>query len=377
MANLLWPPVVLGGVATAVLRRATVPLLPVRPSTLRVSGGTPSSESVAAFSTERFSHRKLTMQKTILVPLDGSPLAEHALPHATALAHALDARVILAHAACTIDQMRNQEVRLDNVVERIRATGVAAEPLVCHRDGDQQAGRAILAAAADKQVDLIVMATHGHGGLGRLLYGSVADQVLRHATLPVLFVSPSCKAPWPGDRPLRVLVTLDGSDLSEAVLRPLSDLVRPLSAELILLRVLETIDFVKPHGDECAVCRAARARGQEPDIEPVRARRYVEDVAARLRSNVMRVEAEMHIGHSTSTIVKVADECEVDVIAMATHGRGGLARALMGSVATDTLRRASVPLLLVRLVPQHGDVPASIDGGRTASPAAQPPVAVP
>lgn len=316
------------------------------------------------------------MQKTILVPLDGSPLAEHALPQAAGLARALGARVVLLYARWPVIPDEDGP-DLEAVVGRLRADGVVADHHVRHLPSLGESGQTILEAAADVGASLIVMATHGRGGLSRLLHGSVADHILRHAMLPVMIVSPFCERLWPSDRPLRVLVTLDGSDLAERVLEPLRDLIGPLRSELVLLRITESIDFVKPHGDECDVCRAARARGEEPDIEPVRVRRYVEDVASRLRETGMNVEAEMHIGHPTSTIVKVAAERDVDLIAMATHGRGGLERVVMGSVATETLRRATVPLLLVRPVLQQGGVPTSISRGEMALPAPRPPAGVP
>jgi nucleotide-binding universal stress UspA family protein len=111
------------------------------------------------------------------------------------------------------------------------------------------------------------------------------------------------------------------------------------------------MDYVKPHGDQCAVCRAARAAGHQPDIEPVRVRQYLSDVAARLEASGLRVTTQAEMGQATSTIVRVALERQVDLIAMATHGRGGMQRIILGSVATDTLRRAEVPLLLVRPLP--------------------------
>jgi len=287
------------------------------------------------------------MVKAIVLPLDGSPLAEHALPYATAIARALKARLILLYARWPVIPEEDGP-DLQVLADQLRTEGILVETHVFHLPSLGETGQTIFEAADDLEAGLLVMATHGRGGLGRMLFGSVTDQVLRQATLPVLLVSPSSGRPWPSDRPLRVLVTLDGSEQSEAVLEPLRDLVGPLGAELVLLRVANSNDYVRPHGDQCDVCRSARSRGEEPDIEPVRVRRYVEKVADRLRVDGLRVEAEMHIGHPASIIARVAQARDVDLIAMATHGRGGLKRVVLGSVATDTLKRASVPLLLVR-----------------------------
>lgn len=299
------------------------------------------------------------MLKNLLVPLDGSPLAEHALPYAAALAHALGARLTLLYAWWPVIP-ESDGPDLDSIAARLRSEGIAVDYHRCHLPSLGEAGRTILEAAADQGANAVVMATHGRGGLGRLLYGSVADYILRHAMLPVIVMSPLCERSWPSDRPLRVLVTLDGSGLSEAVLQPVRDLLGPARPELVMLRVAEAIDFVKPHGDECEACRAARARGGEPDIEPVRLRRYLESAASDLQAAGMSVKVETHLGHPASTIIRVADDLEADMIAMATHGRGGLRRVILGSVTTETLRHARVPVLLVRPNPT-GDVALGTD----------------
>jgi nucleotide-binding universal stress UspA family protein len=181
-----------------------------------------------------------------------------------------------------------------------------------------------------------------------VLYGSVADQVLRQTTIPVILVPPRSEGILSTDRPLRVLVPLDGSERAEEVVGALKTVLGPLAAELVLLRVADSVDFVQPHGDRCDICRAARLAGHEPDIEPVRVREYLERVAADLKASGLRVETQAEMGHVVSTILRVAHERQVGLIAMATHGRGGLQRLMLGSVASDTLRRAQVPLLLVR-----------------------------
>lgn len=288
------------------------------------------------------------MLKRLVVPLDGSPLAEHALPYAAALARILAARVTLLYARWSAVLPDETAPDLDAVARRLRADGVEADTHLCHMPRVEDAGRAILEAASGLEAGLIVMATHGRGGLGRLLYGSVADQVLRQATLPVLLVPPMAERPFPADRPLRILVPLDGSAAAEGILAPLQALVQPSGAELVVLRVVDSIDYVRPHGDDCDPCRRARARGEEPDIEPIRARRYVDEVVGRLRTAGLTAEPQTVIGGAAATIVSVAREQGADLIAMATHGRGGMARLVLGSVATATLRQASVPILLVR-----------------------------
>jgi nucleotide-binding universal stress UspA family protein len=288
---------------------------------------------------------------TILVPLDGSPLAEHALPVAKALARASSARLVLTYARWIANATDPRAPDLEGIAAALRADGLTVETHARHLPSTEEAGATLLAAADEFGAGLIVMATHGHGGLGRVLYGSVADQVLRQTTVPLILVTPHNEGAWPTDRPLRVLVPLDGSERAEEIFSPLQATFGPLAAEFVLLRVANSIDYARPHGDQCDICRAARLAGYEPDIEPVRIRDYLTGVAIRLRAAGLQVDVQGEMGDAASTIVRVAQERQVDLIAMATHGRGGFHRLILGSVATDTLRRAPVPLFLVRSVP--------------------------
>jgi nucleotide-binding universal stress UspA family protein len=170
----------------------------------------------------------------------------------------------------------------------------------------------------------VVMATHGRSGLGRLLFGSVADQVLRNAEVPILLVPANCEHFWTTDQPASILVSLDGSELSETILGAAVEVADALKAELSLLRVADS-STPMPYADS-----------------------YLEAIADRLRKDGTAAEAKLIPGQPAATIATVAREQDANLIAMATHGRSGLARLVLGSVATETLRRAHVPLLLVR-----------------------------
>jgi nucleotide-binding universal stress UspA family protein len=127
------------------------------------------------------------MSKDLLVPLDGSPLAEQALPYATALARALDARVTLLDAWWPVIPEADGP-HLEAVAARLRADGVAAETYVCHLPSLGEAGKVICETAVGLEGSLIAMATHGRGGLARVVMGSVATDMLRRAQVPVLLV---------------------------------------------------------------------------------------------------------------------------------------------------------------------------------------------
>ena len=306
------------------------------------------------------------MLTTILLPLDGSPLAERALPYAETLARAAGARLILlrvpaptsylgsgAEAWFAVRQRAESEVGA--LAERLRVGGLEVEPALCY----DLAATAVTDAARRRGADLIVLATHGRSGAERWRRGSVTDQVVRRADSPVLVIPPGCERPWPtdlGDRPLRILVPLDGSELAEEALGPAGKLAALLGAPILLLSVVEPAR--SGHGEQSRHAELATVRepavgfldqvGDSGRQGLVAARDYLEAVAGDLRAGGHTVEVRTVGGSPTAEIARAADERDVDAIVMATHGRGGLVRLVLGSVATGALQRARVPVLLVR-----------------------------
>ena len=285
----------------------------------------------------------LLMFRTIVVPLDGSAQAERALPYARRLAQASRGRLVLVRAHVPSDKAVEAERQLSRselqaAVDGARRDGFDVEA----RFVEGRAADVIYEAAGDVRADLIVMSTHGRSGIGRWLYGSVADEVLRRMPVPVVLVTPRCAEAWSESQPPTVLVPLDGSGLSATVLEPATRLARALSGELTLLSVVEPVPSVLPD-----------ALVQEiPD--PVRdireARAYLEQTAASIRESDTGMPVSLHVayGEAAESIVGTARERHVHAIALATHGRGGLTRLLLGSVATSTLRLTDVPVLVYR-----------------------------
>jgi nucleotide-binding universal stress UspA family protein len=294
------------------------------------------------------------MVTTIVLPLDGSPIAERALPYAASIARRSGARIVLVgavhgHTFPAIDPSDAQtqvidqaQSTLDAAVSRLEASGVTAESHVYSDDPVH----AILDAAQRKAADLIVMSTHGRSGLGRMVYGSVTDQVLRRATVPVLLVPSIVERPWPTDAPLSLLVPLDGSELAEEALTAAEVLAEAFDTRLTLLYVVESPTHPL-YGEGYAYVP------YEEDVELAGARQYLEGHVDRLRERGRQAEAKVMVGQAASAIPVAAREGGANAIVMATHGRGGLARLMLGSVATSTLRQSTVPLLLVRPTMLH------------------------
>jgi nucleotide-binding universal stress UspA family protein len=277
------------------------------------------------------------MIRTILVALDGSPLAERSLPYACALARSAGARIVLMGAALASGGNEGPvQAELDRLAGYLRLAGLAAEARVYFAAAEE----AILDASHRERADLIVMSTHGRAGVERWLYGSVADAVLRSSDVPMLVIPAACARDWPSDHAPRFLIALDGSPLAEAVLTPTGTLAAALGAELHLLRVVAPPMVTAEPG--------LYAHLFDSDTELAEAREYLEQIADDTWAAGCSVTAHVEVGPPTGLLVEYAREHQMDLIAMATHGRGGLARVLMGSVATGVLQRAGMPMLLVR-----------------------------
>jgi nucleotide-binding universal stress UspA family protein len=331
------------------------------------------------------------IMKTIVVPLDGSILSEQALPYAWALAGAArtrlarmgrhcgvpswttqaeqtpGGRLILVRAvharafpgadpsASQIEMVEEAESYLRAVADQLRAQGVDAEPHVY----SDEATTAIFDAARRHDAEMIVMSTHGRSGLGRAIFGSVADKVLRDAKIPVFLVPSAVERSWPTERPARILVPLDGSELAEGALESARSLAETFDAEIILLRVVEPIYPL--YGEGYALVPF------DQEAELAEAGRYLREAAVRLRPFARSPKIRTTVGQASSEVARVAREESADLIVMATHGRGGLDRLVLGSVSTGTVQHADVPILLTR--------PTTLQEGRDLAPTAAQPVA--
>ena len=302
------------------------------------------------------------MYRTILVPLDGSAFAEHALPLAVSIARRAGAtlRLVRVHvpaatlyrnsdlaANLDLDALVRDEERpyLDHVSGRI-AQVCGLRPDVALLDG--RVADVLYEQGVSAGVDLVVMATHGRGPLSRVWLGSVADELVRRLPTPLLLVRPGETAPDLAHPPAmrHVLIPLDGSALAEDILEPALELGRLMQTDYTLLRVIEPV-----------IVPDARLGGNAVSgLDPVllqaiqsEAQDYLERVAERLRSSSVHVQARVVTNRwAAGAILEEAGSGATQLIALATHGRRGLGRLLLGSVADKVVRGASVPVLLRR-----------------------------
>jgi nucleotide-binding universal stress UspA family protein len=201
----------------------------------------------------------------------------------------------------------------------------------------------ILKASHEHRADLIVMSTHGRSGLGRWIYGSTADDVLRHADLPVVVVPAGLGGPSlaSAERSARILLALDGSDRAAGLVEPMRRLALELHAQIVLTRLV-------PEPATFRMVAGAPVVGYATDQQVDDAREYLEGMARQLRTSVAEVAVRCEAGDASDRIARIADEEGADLIGLVTRGRTGVARFFLGSVATATLRRAHVPVLILR-----------------------------
>jgi nucleotide-binding universal stress UspA family protein len=206
---------------------------------------------------------------------------------------------------------------------------------------------ALVEHAAAAKAGVIVLTTHGRGPLSRFWLGSVADKLIRAAPLPLLIHRPTEGAPsdlGADCRFHRILVPLDQTELGEQALAAATELARLFEAEITLLHVIVPVPVLAPDG----VTYLPLSLGQAAfDATTKRARADLDDAAERLRGLGLIATARVVVdGQPASAILKEAESA--DLIVLATHGRGRVARFFLGSVADKVVRAAPCPVFIAR-----------------------------
>ena len=307
------------------------------------------------------------MYKKMLVPLDGSKLAEEVFTYAKELAVRLDLDLVLLHV-CKPGQesfIPMHQAYLDRACAMITREADALRDSECLQEQCTPAhggcevalgypAEEILKYAEENAIDIILMATHGRSGVRRWALGSVAEKVLRSSKVPVWLVRSGVPDEivydkWPS---ITILVPLDGSKLAEQALPHAEALAKQRGAELVevvLLRVCED-PFVTADYPE-----ASRSKSWEEHLKEMKSKlnegctNYLHDVEKRLADAGVKVRSEMLTGGSPGNeIISYVKKNPFNLIVMCTHGRSGINRLVNGSVADKVLRGVSNPIFLVR-----------------------------
>jgi nucleotide-binding universal stress UspA family protein len=311
--------------------------------------------------------KETTMFTRILVPLDGSTRAEQALPIAARIARASGARILLVRAVVVPvtygvtmegeslhwrlahDETEEAQTYLNTMAQSETLKGLPVEGIV--KVG--VAANVILDAVAERGVDLVVLTSHGRTGFTRWVLGSVAQHVAHHSTAPVLVLRRHGEGEAEGEDFSHVLVPLDGSPLAESALEAARSLALALSApgqaRIHLVLVIAPYESVPSNMPEALIMEGAQS--------------YLERVGQRLASEseegqlavTWSVVANLDIAQGILSVAEAAQGTEgtppfgrSGVIAMATHGYGGVERWALGSIAERVLHASKHPMLIVR-----------------------------
>ncbi len=299
------------------------------------------------------------MFNKVLVPLDGSELAESALDPALTLAQQVKGEVvllsvpILKHMFVTGRNGYTLMLPEDSLAESEQELMGYLQTIVqdrAHSDvsfrmevinGDEAS--VIVETAGAENVDLIVMSTHGYSGLSRWMLGSITEKVLRAAPCPVLVMRST-------DPISRILITLDGSELAEYSLEPGLEISRRLGGEATLLRVEHSLGPHLPRFRQRQ--KETRETSRVEDELPLKiyqtARDYLESLVMIHKATGQHIETAVSFDFPADGILNFAERNQTDLIVMSTHGRTGLAHWVYGSITEKVLRGANCSMLIVR-----------------------------
>ena len=287
------------------------------------------------------------MYERILVPLDGSGRAEHALPYARWLAKRLNSMVTLLTACAKNDPMvRPLTVYLEKKAEEFEKIGINVNYSCVFGDIASE----ILDFSEKNRIGLIVMTSRGATGTARWSLGSVALKVVLHSRTPILLVRTTQRHAARLEEGVRsILVPLDGSPVAESILPHIEDLGRATGLEIVLLQVTVPIRYP-------AVGReVTEAEKHEEDVKNLNTARvaatryYLDEREDALKKKGVNVRSVSLMGRpAADMILQYIEDNPVGLTALATHGFSGVSRWAFGSVAIKILEGSPRPLLLLR-----------------------------
>jgi nucleotide-binding universal stress UspA family protein len=281
------------------------------------------------------------MFERILVPLDGSLRAELILGQIGRVLLRENSKILLLRVVPPGGELKEAQAYIDDLVRRYAGRGARVDGRVA----EGSIAETVLRVAEAEGATMIAMSTHGRSGLSRWLVGSVAEKVVRASGMPVLLVRSFREGPGGSLAPAtaeeipfrKILVATDGSPAAAAAAVPARKFAELFSSEVLVLHA--EFPLLLP-GPELGTFPAAVATPAGKD-------EATEETAGVFRDAQLRVKRLTELGDPAGVILDQSRAAGVDLIAMATHGRSGFSRWVMGSVAERVLRHASVPILLV------------------------------
>jgi nucleotide-binding universal stress UspA family protein len=298
------------------------------------------------------------MYRSILVPVDGSLPSEQSLPYAAALARRSEAALQLAYVHTPlllgegtmylgtpdIQLWEEEKKYLTSLVNRLKKTGlekVTAQVL------EGSIPDTLQEHALSSGSDLVVMTTHGRGPVSRFWLGSVADQLVHCMPIPLLLIhTREEEAPPHAEPEIRnVLVALDGTPTAEQILQPAGALAKLMGASCTLLRVVPSVVPTVVYTEAAVDATLADKLRAEAHV-------YLQRLAGSLRDQGIAAQSRIIAhAHPATAILNETASGKYDLIALETHGRRGLPRLFLGSVADKVVRGATVPVLVHRCLP--------------------------
>lgn len=318
---------------------------------MTIEGNEPSDRVARLLAANQWALRR------VLVPVDGSRLAESVLPPIEWFAMTTGATISLLHV---LEHEPPTEVHgephlrdaaaaaayLDGLAERLAANGVQVEHHV-HDNPQHDVPASIIDHAAELGIDLIALAAHGRGGVRGFLFGRIAQQVVRRGTIPVFLMQPpATQLPQAGYQCQQIIVSLNGRSDAEIALPVVRSLASGVGAAVSLVYAVPTVQTVDSQQAATAVLVPGTTRAIL-DLEEGAAATYLAMIAGAMTDHGMRVSAAVVRGDPALEVAEYAESTGADLLAIATHGRGGFGGLLTGSVGTKIVSRFKRPLLLV------------------------------
>jgi len=296
------------------------------------------------------------MFKHILLPLDGSALAESVLPAAAYLARVFGAKITLVHiiekdgqAVVHGEHHLTQPAEAEAYLAQIRQRAFAPETAVSlhvHESAMQDVAQGIVEHQDELTPDLIVMCSHGRGGLRDLLFGSIAQQVITSGRVPVLLVRPQAEDGQESFKCRSILAPTDGQQHHEEGLLTAARLAQTTRARLNLIAVAPTLETLA--GRQAATGRfMPGATRTMLEIVEDELRSYLGGMAERFQVEGVTVSALVGRGDPAALIARNAETTHADLIVFATHGKAGTKAFWAHSVGAKVLAQTARPVLMV------------------------------